>query len=226
MEVLDALSSPALARYWLMAAWHWAAVSAAAGEATASVPSRAEVATTTRTSWRRVDRSRSAALPGRIGRNGRSGKGRRQGNRRSGRAFLYAHRRPAPRRRGHQHRRDRRGGRGLAVGMVAGPAAPTHRDPQRWAAAGPGRPGRGRRPGRRAAGAGRRPAPAEHLPEPAAADGHHRAPARAHSIPARPGPRSRSGATWRRGPPGTGGGRDRAGPLRVGRGRRAGPRRR
>src|SRR5687768_15760088 len=37
-----------------MAAWHCAAVSAAAGEATASVPSRAEVATTTRMSWRRV----------------------------------------------------------------------------------------------------------------------------------------------------------------------------
>jgi hypothetical protein len=54
IEVLDALSSPALARYWLMAAWHCSAVSAAAGDATAKAPSRAEVATTTRTSWRRV----------------------------------------------------------------------------------------------------------------------------------------------------------------------------
>jgi hypothetical protein len=113
-----------------------------------------------------VDRSWSAALPGRIGRNGRSGKGRRQGNWRSGRAYLSEHRRPGRRQ------------RGLAVGVVAGPAAPAHRDPQRRAAAGPGGPGRGDRPGRRTAGAGRRPAPTEHLPDPAAADGHHRAPAR------------------------------------------------
>jgi hypothetical protein len=73
--------------------------------------------------------------------------------------------------------------------------------------------------------------PAVGQPPPATAAGDARPataarahPNRQHPRPA--GPRSRSGATWSRGPPGTGVGRGRAGPLRVGRGRRAGPRRR
>jgi hypothetical protein len=51
--------------------------------------------------------------------------------------------------------------------------APPERDPQRRAAAGAGRPGRGHGPGRPAARAGRRPVPARGVPAPSAAGRDH-----------------------------------------------------
>ena len=91
--------------------------------------------------------------------------------------------------------------RGLAVEVVAVPAAPTHRDPQRWAAAGLGRPGRGRRPWSTSRRSWATAGPAEHLPEPAAADGHHRAPARRRPAPAGLGGRRRAAGDGRPGEP-------------------------